>query len=97
MALQEYHSELDILALAKEAVRAGLINQDVLDHLTSLHPQVPSSIKHRYFLMHVHDTLKDNGDLLMEILRVFLQSTARPAPVTSSDDRDDITFVEGDM
>ena len=98
MALQEYHySELDILALAKEAVRAGLINQDVLDHLTSLHPQVPSSIKHRYFLMHVHDTLKDNGDLLMEILRVFLQSTARPAPVTSSDDRDDITFVEGDI
>ena len=97
MALQEYHSEPDILALAKEAVRAGLINQDVLDHLTSLHPQVPSSIKHRYFLMHVHDTLKDNGDLLMEILRVFLQSTARPAPVTSSDDRDDITFVEGDI
>ena len=47
--------------------------------------------------MHVHDTLKDNGDLLMEILRVFLQSTARPAPVTSSDDRDDITFVEGDI
>ena len=97
MALQEYHSELDILALAKEAVRAGLINQDVLDHLTSLHPQVPSSIKHRYFLMHVHDTLKDNGDLLMEILRVFLQSTARPAPVTRSDGRDDITFVEGDI
>ena len=46
--------------------------------------------------MHVHDTLKDNGDLLMEILRVFLQSTARPARV-SSDDRDDITFVEGDV
>ena len=97
MALHEYHSEPDILALAKEAVRAGLINQDVLDHLTSLDPQVPSSIKHRYFLMHVHDTLKHNGDLLMEILRVFLQSTARPAPVTSSDDRDDITFVEGDI
>ena len=33
----------------------------------------------------------------MEILRVFLQSTARPAPVTSSDDRDDITFAEGDI
>ena len=97
MALQEYHSEPDILALAKKAVRAGLINQDVLDHLTSLHPQVPSSMKHRYFLMHVHDTLKDNGDLLMEILRVFLQSTARLAPVTSSDDRDDITLVEGDI
>ena len=97
MALQENYSEPDILTLAKEAVRAGLINQDVLDHLTSLDPQVPSSMKHRYFLMHVHDTLKDNGDLLMEILRVFLQSTARPAPVTSSDDRDDITFVEGDI
>ena len=97
MALQEYHSEPDILALAKEAVRAGLINQDVLDHLTSLPPQVPSSMKHRYFLMHVHGTLKDNGDLLMEILRVFLQSTARPAPVTSSDDGDDITFAEGDI
>ena len=98
MALQEYHhSEPDILALAKEAVRAGLINQDVLDHLTSLHPQVPSSMKNRYFLMHVHDTLKNNGDLLMEILRVYLQSTARPAPVTSSDDRDDITFVESDI
>ena len=33
----------------------------------------------------------------MEILRVFLQSTARPAPVTSSDDRDDITFFERDI
>ena len=33
----------------------------------------------------------------MEILRVFLQSTARPAPVTSSDDGDDIAFVEGDI
>ena len=81
MALgQEYYSEPDILALAEKAVKSGLINKDVLDHLTSLHPQVPSSMKQGYFLMHVYDMLKDNGDLLMEILRVFLQHTARPTP-----------------
>ena len=41
-----YRSESDALALAQEAVNDRLISRDVLDHLTFLHPQVPSSMKH---------------------------------------------------
>ena len=40
----------DALGLAQDAVRAGLIGQGVLDHLNSLQPQVPNSIKLRYLL-----------------------------------------------
>lgn len=39
-------SKSSILALAQEAVKAKLIDRDVLEHLTSLHPQVPDSMKH---------------------------------------------------
>ena len=46
-----HSAEVDTIALAREVVRAGLIKQDVLDDLTSLSPQVPSSMKQRYFLM----------------------------------------------
>ena len=50
----------DTIALAREAVRAGLIKQDVLDHLTSLSPQVPSSMKYRYLLMQLRETVGAN-------------------------------------
>ena len=64
MANQEdsppYSAEVDTIALAREVVRAGLIKQDVLDHLTSLSLQVPSSLKQRYFLMHLRETVWDN-------------------------------------
>ena len=43
-------AESDTFALAQKAVSDGPIKEDVLDHLTSLHPQVPSSMKHRYLL-----------------------------------------------
>ena len=45
----------DPLDLAREAVKAGLVHQDVLDHLTSLDPKVPSSLKHRYLLTHTRN------------------------------------------
>ena len=58
-----FHSaEVDTIALAREAVRAGLIKQDVLDHLTSLKPQVPSSLKYRYLLMQLRETVGANID-----------------------------------
>ncbi len=47
------NTELDTLALAQEAVRDGVMQQNVLDCHTSLPPQVPNSMKHRYLLMHV--------------------------------------------
>ena len=43
----EYSGE-DILSLAKKAVRKGFIRDYILDHLTSLHPQVPVSMALRY-------------------------------------------------
>ena len=43
----EYSGE-DLLSLANNAVRAGLIGDYILDHLTSLHPQVPVSMALRY-------------------------------------------------
>ena len=53
-------AEADTIALAREAVRAGLIKQDVLDHLTSLHPQVPSSMKYRHFLIQLKKSVEVN-------------------------------------
>ena len=70
----------DVLVLAEEASRAGLIGQDVLNHLMSLHPQVPNSMKYRYFLMHVHQTIKDDQDLFMQMVQVFLKSGSRLPP-----------------
>ena len=55
-----HSAEVDTIALAREAVRAGLIKQDVLNHLTSLHPQVPSSMKYRYLLMQLRETVGAN-------------------------------------
>ena len=43
----EYSRE-DLLSLAKQAVSAGIIGDYILEHLTSLHPQVPVSMALRY-------------------------------------------------
>ena len=43
----EYSGE-DLFSLANNAVRAGLIGDIILEHLTSLHPQVPVSMALRY-------------------------------------------------
>lgn len=51
--------ELDPLVLAKEAVISGLLKQDVLDHLTSFHPQVPNSMKQRYLLTQLYSAVSD--------------------------------------
>lgn len=59
----EVHKETivykDTLSLAHEAVRAGLIYEDVLDHFNSLHPEVPKSMTLRYLkeLCHQFDKL----------------------------------------
>lgn len=63
MASKQVHtvantSELDTLSLAKEAKADGFIKQGVLDCLTSLHPQVPNSMKRRYLLQHFHTQLQ---------------------------------------
>jgi hypothetical protein len=40
----------DAVELAREVVSAGLVEREVLDHLNSLHPQVPNSMKLRYLV-----------------------------------------------
>ena len=54
---EEELSEDEILSLAREAVRDGIFDQDVFDQLTSLHPQVPNSMKYRYLLSRVRTDL----------------------------------------
>ena len=84
-----YSTGPDTLGLAEEAVRAGLISQDVLDHLTSLHPQVPNSMKHRYLLKHMHDTLNADDELFTRVVQVFLKFQSHSLPATSPGSKGD--------
>ena len=68
-----YSAEVDTIALAKEAVRAGLIKQDVLDHLTSLQPQVPSSLKYRYFLMQLREAVEADEQFFARMVQVLAE------------------------
>ena len=64
--------EPDVSELAQEAVKAGILAQEVLDHLISLHPQVPNVVKIKYLVTQVHETLKKNQELFLGVLQVFL-------------------------
>lgn len=50
--------ESDTLALTLEAMKDGLITRDLLDHLCSFPSPVPSSLRRRHLLMHVHSVLQ---------------------------------------
>ena len=65
-------SDQDALEMAQEAVRAGILSQDVLDFLTSLNPQVPNFMKLRYLMKHLHDLLRNNEELTLRVFQVFL-------------------------
>ena len=65
-------SDPDALQMAQEAVRAGILSQDVLDCLTSLNPQVPNFMKLRYLVKHLHDLLKNDKELTLRVFQVFL-------------------------
>ena len=55
-------SELEVLTLAQEAARDGLIDKEVLHQLSSLHPQVPISMKYRYLLACLNTKLEQLQD-----------------------------------
>ena len=69
--------ELDSLALAKEAASAGLLEQAVVEHLASLHPDVPSAAKQRYLLMHLYKTVNRDEGLFLRMVQVFLKFNTR--------------------
>ena len=71
--LATYCADSDIIAIAQEAVGAGIINQDVLDHLTSLHSEVPNSMKHRYLFRHIFKATKESEQLFMRMVQMLLQ------------------------
>lgn len=77
-------TELDPVELAQEAVKAGIIDRDVLDQLTSLHPQVPDSMKRRYFLIQILNTVSKDEELLMRMVHVFLKFRSYPINTSSS-------------
>ena len=58
-------SDPDALEMAQEAVRAGILSQDVLDFLTSLNTQVPNFMKLRYLMRHLHDLLNNDKELTL--------------------------------
>ena len=64
------------------AMREGLITKDVLDHLTSLHVQVPTEMRLRYLLMCVYTTLKGKLEELekriSQIKALQLESKSHP-------------------
>ena len=70
-AIPSYNAESETVALAVQAVREGLIKKDLLDHLTSLHTQVPTSMRHRYLLLHIRAILKEKlKEFEMSILKI---------------------------
>ena len=71
---------IQLIELAQEAVRAGLIPQDMLDIFVSFDPQIPISMRQRYLLSQIHDTLKSKEGLFMSMVQVFLKH--RPQPGT---------------
>ena len=52
-------TEPEILVLAEEAMKDGLIQHNVIYQLKSLHPQVPNSMKYRYLLACFNTALKE--------------------------------------
>ena len=67
-----HHPVTDTLELAKEALRSGLIKQEVMDHLASLHPLVPNSTKFKYFVMQLYGEVKDDPQLFARMVQVML-------------------------
>ena len=66
LSIPAYKVRQDTIALTQEAVSDGLLSQDVLDHLISLHPQVPSSMKHRYlFSSAVHKVIEEKHGVFL--------------------------------
>ena len=56
----------------------------MLDHLTSLDPKVPSSLKHRYLLTHIQNTVKDDQQLFTRMIQTFLKFRLHPEANFSS-------------
>ena len=71
---------IQLIELAQEAVRAGLIPQDMLDIFVSFDPQIPISMRKRYLFSQIHDTLKSKEGLFMSMVQMFLKH--RPEPGT---------------
>ena len=82
--LRACDTELDPFTLAQEAFRAGLIGQNVLDHLTSLQPQVPNSKKLRYLLVHMYSTVNKDKQLFTRMVQVFIKSQSHAATATTT-------------
>lgn len=79
-------SEQDAVALAQAAVRAGLIGHEVLNHLASLHPQVPNSMKHRYLVAQLYDKVKNDRDYFARVVEVLSQFEPQPKAAQSASD-----------
>lgn len=79
--------EVDTLALAQEAARSGLIKPSVLSHLTSLHPQVPNPVKHRYLLAQLHEAVEGDSRLFARMIKMLLdyKPTLRSAVLSDTD------------
>ena len=80
----DLETDVDALELAREAIGAGLINPSVLDHLNSLQPEVPNSMKLRYFIIHLYNAINRDKKLFLRMVQVFLAFRSHPIPSSSS-------------
>ena len=82
-ATGDFETDQDALKLARETVRARLIGQDVLDHLISLHPQVPNSMKLRYLMSQLHESISGDKQLFFKMVKVLVAFQSVPANLAS--------------
>ena len=79
----DFETDPDALKLAQQTVRAGLVSQSVLDHLTSLQPQVPNSMKLRYLLNQLHESVRGDKQLFFKMVKVLVAFQSTPANLAS--------------
>ena len=74
-----------LIELAQEAVRAGLIPQNILEIIISFDPQIPTSMKQRYLLSQIHDTLRNKESLFICMVQVFLKHRPKHLPKSGAE------------
>ncbi|SMN02303.1 hypothetical protein SPONN_803 [uncultured Candidatus Thioglobus sp.] len=84
----------DIIQLATEAARAGLITQDVLDYLTSLQVSI---LKRRCLLMHLYNTINSDEQLFIRMVKVFVGFESRLMMPPESGTYNDCLLGTGDI
>ena len=75
----DFETDPDALKLAQEVKRAGLIGQNVLDHLTSLNTQVPNSMMLTYLMVQLRKSVSGDDQLFLKMIKILVAFQSTPA------------------